>query len=397
MADLRLFNSNFKTIANGGVVDSIYLDFAKAFDTVPHRRLLGKLQAYGIKGETLNWIKGFLHDRTQEVIVNGSKSVVGMVLSGIPQGTVLGPILFVIYINDLLDDINSNGLMFADDTKIFRQVTSPQDSEQLQRDLIKLEKWSDIWQLHFNTDKCHVLTLGNFENIRHAHRYKINNNELEHVDFEKDLGVVIDAELTFAEHISKKVQVANSIVGQIRRSFSYLDCDTFKRIYVAFVRPHLEYGQAVWSPYLQKHINTLENVQIRATKLVDGFGKLEYSERLKRLNLPTLVYRRRRGDMIELFKHFNMYDKSILAPTFQPRDRPSRQHNYQLHFPKSSDGKRGTQTNSFYHRVVKIWNYLPSKVVDSKTINIFKNNLDAHWMNDRVKFDYKNQQMSEDE
>ena len=208
---------------------------------------------------------------------------------------------------------------------------------------------------------------------------------------------MIDAELTFAEHISKKVQVANSIVGQIRRSFSYLDCDSFKRIYVAFVRPHLEYGQAVWSPYLQKHINTLENVQIRATKLVDGFGKLEYSERLKRLNLPTLVYRRRHGDMIELFKHFNMYDKSILAPTFQPRDRPSRQHNYQLHFPKSSDGKRGTQTNSFYHRVVKIWNHLPSKVVDSKTINIFKNNLDEHWMNDRVKFDYKDQQISEGE
>ena len=126
-----------------------------------------------------------------------------------------------------------------------------------------------------------------------------------------------------------------------------------------FIR--LEYGQAVWSPYLQKHINTLENVQIRATKLVDGLGKLEYSERLKRLNLPTLVYRRRRGDMIELFKHFNTYDKSILAPTFQPRDRPSRQHNYQLHFPKSSDGKRGTQTNSFYHlryRIicqVKLW------------------------------------------
>ena len=294
---LTYLDECLNTIANGGVVDTIYLDFAKAFDTVPHRRLLGKLQAYGIEGNTLHWIKGFLEDRTQEVVVNGTKSDVGKVLSGIPQGTVLGPVLFVVYINDLLDNISSNGLMFADDTKIFRQVASSEDSKRLQQDLDRLEKWSDTWQLHFNTDKCHVLTLGNFENIDHACRYTISNSELEHVDCEKDLGVTIDAEMKFSEHISRKVQVANAIVGQIRRSFSYLDCDTFKRIYVAFVRPHLEYGQVVWSPHLLKYINTIENVQIRATKLVDGFGRLGYVERLKRLKLPTLAFRRKRGDM----------------------------------------------------------------------------------------------------
>ena len=183
--------------------------------------------------DTLNRIKAFLQDRTQEVIVNGSKSGIGMVLSGIPQGTVLGPVLFVIYINDLLDNISSKSLMFADDTKVFRQINSPNDSKQLQQDLVELEKWSDTWQLHFNTDKCHVLTLGNYENIDHAYRYKINNNELEHVDFEKDLGITINTKLKFSKHISRKVQVANGIVGQIRRSFSYLDGDTFKRIFVS--------------------------------------------------------------------------------------------------------------------------------------------------------------------
>ena len=159
------------------------------------------------------------------------------------------------------------------------------------------------------------------KNIDHAYRYTISNNELEHVDFEKNLGVTIDAELKFSEYyISRKVQVANGIIGQIRRSFTYLDCETFKRIYIAFFRPHIEYGQVVWSPHLLKYINTIENVQIRATKLIDGFGKLDITEKLKRLNLPTLAYRRNRGDMIELYKHFNTYDKSILPPTIPAAD-----------------------------------------------------------------------------
>ena len=131
-----------KKIANGGVIDAIYLDFSKAFDTVPHRRLLRKLEAYGITGGILRWIKGFLQGRTQQVIVNGSMSATAPVLSGIPQGTVLGPVLFVIYINDLLDNITSDGLMFADDTKLFRLISSREDALALQSDLQKLEQWS---------------------------------------------------------------------------------------------------------------------------------------------------------------------------------------------------------------------------------------------------------------
>ena len=131
-----------KKTANGGVIDAIYLDFSKAFDTVPHQRLIGKLEAYGISGNILSWIKGFLQGRTQQVVVNGSTSPTAPVLSGIPQGTVLGPVLFVLYINDLLDNITSEGLMFADDTKIFRQITSREDAVELQSDLEKLEQWS---------------------------------------------------------------------------------------------------------------------------------------------------------------------------------------------------------------------------------------------------------------
>ena len=378
-----------KIITDGGVVDSIYLDFSKAFDTVPHRRLIGKLEAYGIRGNLLNWISAFLQNRTQEVVVNGSKSVASQVISGIPQGTVLGPILFVVYINDLLDSITSDGFMFADDTKIFRRITTRDDALKLQEDIGKLEDWSNVWQLHFNHDKCHVLTMGKFENIQHAHRYVVYNNEIDHVFEEKDLGVTIDSDLRFEEHIARKIRVANALVGQIRRSFSYLDCDSFRRIYTAFVRPHLEFAQTVWSPYLVKHINALENVQLRATKLVDGLAKLDYQERLKRLNLPTLLFRRRRGDMIEMYKHFKKYDKSTLSPSFKPRTRfPSRKHRYQLHPPPTKEGKLGIQSNFFYHRVAEKWNDLPNFVVDADNINTFKNRLDNFWEDDLQKYNH---------
>ena len=378
-----------KKTANGGVIDAIYLDFSKAFDTVPHQRLIGKLEAYGISGNILSWIKGFLQGRTQQVVVNGSTSPTAPVLSGIPQGTVLGPVLFVVYINDLLDNITSEGLMFADDTKIFRQITSREDAVELQSDLEKLEQWSEKWELKFNAGKCHVLTLGKFENIQYAYRYTVSDNELEHVPDEKDLGVTIDGELKFEEHIANKIRIANGIVGQIRRSFSYLDCETFRRIYIAFVRPHLEYCQSAWSPYLLKNIDALENVQIRATKLVDGLADLDYPERLKRINLPTLAFRRRRGDLIEMYKHFNSYDRSTLASSFNPRERPSRQHPFQVHVPPSNDGIRGPQSNFFYHRVAPVWNQLPEKIVNAEHVNAFKNALDDFWSDDPMKFNHR--------
>ena len=144
--------------------------------------------------------------------------------------------------NDILDNVESEGLLFADDTKIYRAITSQEDAQSLQFDLNTLEEWSDEWLLRFHPDKCHVLTLGKFENIMHTERYKICNKELEHMFEEKDLGVIIDSELSFSEHIASKVRIANAIVGIIRRSFYFLDRTSFKKLYTAFVRPHLEYA-----------------------------------------------------------------------------------------------------------------------------------------------------------
>ena len=152
------------------------------------------------------------------------------------------------------------------------------DAIVLQQDIDALNSWSEKWLLKFNTDKCHVLTLGKFDKIQHTHRYTLYGDELEHVFEEKDLGVIIDMELSFEEHMATKIQKANSIMGLIRRTFSFMDGDTFKRLYTSFVRPHLEYANPVWSPHFRKHIKMLENVQIRATKQIDGMQKMEYTE-----------------------------------------------------------------------------------------------------------------------
>ena len=137
------------------------------------------------------------------VKVNGTPSKICDVVSGIPQGSVLGPLLFVIYINDLPDQVKSEIFLFADDTKIFKEVSDINDSIDIQKDIEPLEKWADKWLLKFHPDKCHVLTLGKFANIKHAHRYTLEGEELDHVFEEKDLGVLIDSDLTFQNHIPK--------------------------------------------------------------------------------------------------------------------------------------------------------------------------------------------------
>ena len=149
-----------KLVDDGSPVDVVYLDFQKAFDKVPHQRLLLKLKAHGIGNDVINWIEEWLTHRRQRVIVDGEISNWKSVLSGVPQGSVLGPILFLIYINDLEDDISSKVLKFADDTKVFRKVTNVTDKQRLQEDLDKLVKWSEKWQMLFNFGKCKCIHIG---------------------------------------------------------------------------------------------------------------------------------------------------------------------------------------------------------------------------------------------
>lgn len=368
-------------VAQGKVVDTIYFDFAKAFDTVPHKRLRKKLEGYGISGSILRWITAFLSDRKQLVKVNGVKSTIDPVLSGIPQGSVLGPLLFVIYINDLPEQVISEVLLFADDTKIFKAVDCVNDSILIQKDINALEKWSRDWLLNFHPDKCHVLTIGKYSNIKHAHQYKLGGKELEHVFVEKDLGIMVDSELSFEEHISRQVNKANSMLGLIKRSFDHLRPAAFRSLYTAFVRPHLEYAQSVWQPKLRRYINLLEGVQRRATKLVNQYKNLPYEERLKHLDIPSLEFRRMFCDMVQVYKHIHVYGHSTVPGKFVKRTRPSRKHDFEFQLNFATDGKRGVQTKSFYYRSLSTWNKLPRKVVDAPSVKIFKERLNLAWKN----------------
>ena len=217
---LAVLDSWMLALDEGGNIDTIYLDFAKAFDTVPHQRLLMKLRGYGIEGRILTWIEAFLTDRRQRVVVNDSRSSWADVTSGIPQGSVLGPMLFIIYINDMPTSVLSSIYLFADDAKVYRNISSNDDPPTLQHDLQQLEKWSERWQLRFNSNKCKVMHLGR-QNPRQ--NYTMGGTTLATTTSEKDLGVYVDTELTFEKHIETVVNQANRMLGLIRRSYTYLD------------------------------------------------------------------------------------------------------------------------------------------------------------------------------
>ena len=194
-----------KALGMGYTVDCIYMDYKKAFDAVPHRRLLGKLNSYGFTEQLLEWMTSFLTGRVQIVSINNNDSKWKQVESGIPQGSVLGPILFVIYINDLPDIVSAKAFLFADDTKIYRVITRKDDHKELQKDLDILSDWSETWLLKFHPDKCKHMKIARNKKEENNPSYDLHNKKIQKVEEEKDIGVTIDSHLTFAKHISEKI------------------------------------------------------------------------------------------------------------------------------------------------------------------------------------------------
>ena len=278
-------------------VDIIYLDYAKAFDTVPHQRLLKQVESFRIKDKALVWITAFLDDRRQKVSVHGEQSNWCRVLSRIPQGSVLGPILFTMFVSDVAGITNNLTSKFADDTKLYATLTYDNNSPySLQEDLTKLQEWTIKMQMNFHPDKCHVLHIGqsNPQNIYHMNNASGNIHMLDVVTSEKDLGVTIDHQLKFSDHIENAVKKANRVLGCLARTFRHLNKETFLLLYKAMVRPHLEYASCVWCPHLKKDKDLIEQVQRRATRLVPETKGLSYNNRLIELQLPTLNFRKQR-------------------------------------------------------------------------------------------------------
>ena len=248
-----------------------------------------------------------------------------------------------------------------------------------------MRSWSDKWLLRFHPDKCKVMNIGNGND----HQYFMGNTPLENIEEEKDLGLTIDSKLKFESHINNKVQTANKVMGIIRRSFTYLDATIFTRLFKSLVRPHLEYANPAWHPTLKKTKIQIEKVQRRATKQLPCCTGLEYDERLKSLDLPCLLYRKLRGDMIEVYKMLSgSYDNNIKPPLLLKDDmniRQTRGNGKMLYKEKCN---KDIRRNFFRNRVINFWNDLPEKVVQAPSIKSFENRLDKYWRKYNIKYDF---------
>jgi len=375
---LETLESWTRILDEGLGIDVIYLDYRKAFDTVPHKRLIDKLRGSGINGSLLRWIDQFLLDRKMRVQVNGSLSDWFKVFSGVPQGSVLGPLLFLVYVQDLPQWVTNSIMMFADDTKLWARISTLEDGQSLQRDLQQLAEWSKKWLLAFNPAKCKVMHIGHEVKTSYTMTDGDSIKTLDTTTEEKDLGILVTRDLKSQEQCIQSAKKAQSVLGMVKRHFKELDKEDFLIIYNTYIRPHLEYCVQAWSPHLVKDKVCLERIQRRATKMVKEVKKLKYEDRLRKLGIYSLERRRLRGDLIEVYKVLSGKEKVNKDKffTLAQDNHGLRGHNQRLFKPRC----RTTVRKQFFtNRIINQWNSLPQEVINATTVNIFKNRLDKTW------------------
>jgi hypothetical protein len=352
----------------GKVVHAVFLDFAKAFDTVSHTKLLHKLHAYGVEGFIFGWIKAFLANRTQMVRVGDAISDPKPVSSGVPQGSVLGPLLFLIYINDMLDSIVSDSLLYADDAKLYRICDRALITDLLlANSLSAIHEWSQTWQLSLSIPKCKVFCFGTPST---QPVYEIAGVTLEREGEISDLGVLLSADAKTSEHclaISKK---GLGKVALIYNNFRCRNRDFLTRMFSTFVLPIVSYNSPVWSPFQITDINRVERVLRTFTRRVPGLGDLPYPRRLKALNMCSLEETRLRTDLILTYRILKGQIDLNRADFFEA-SLATRTRGHSLKLQKHH-GNLQTTRNFFSSRVVDIWNALPEATVSSSSLPVFK-------------------------
>ena len=322
----------------------------------------------------MQWFESYLSGRGQQCLVHGFTSSRSPVPSGVPQGSILGPLLFLVYVNDLPPVIQNRIALFADDSKCSSVIESLQDCESLQKDLDSLHGWSDNWHLRFNTSKCDVLTV---TRKRHPFRYdyKLNNNSLKYVTQVKDLGVTISPDLTWDTHINTILAKANRMLAFLRRySAMSVTIGRRKLLYLTFVRSYISYASEVWVPSTIGSITKIESLQRRATKFIlnrHWQEDISYHERLSRLNLPPLTCWHEVKDLIFYFKCRAGHYTLPIADYVKPKGTrlPRHSSDQDVLIPKC---RTKLFTFSYFNRIAKLWNTLPVSTRTLSSLNQFK-------------------------
>jgi len=358
--------------------DVVFLDYRKAFDRVPYCHLISKLKALKILPNVVSIIESFLggsENRTQSVIVEGCRSTPIRVPSGVPQGSVLGPLLFLIFINDSGLNISSNIRFFADDCCIYRIIKSPVDKDILQNDLNTITAWCSKWGMDLNCKKCVLMTVSRLKSRAANRSYSLLGSDLKKVDFYKYLGVTLNSSLTWSNHILSAISSGNRALGFVRRNLKSCSKETKLMCYKTLVRPHLEYASAAWDPFLAGEIHKLEMVQRRAARFIcNKYERTKsVSALLDDLNLSTLQ-ERRQNSRIKMF--YKLDSKKI--PLETPIELKSKLVNGRndngkayVHFVSKSN----PFFSSFYPRTVRDWNMLPNSHVSSVSLLSLSNKL----------------------
>lgn len=355
----------------GTQTDAVVLDFSKAFDKVAHNKLIYKLGKYGIRGQTLKWIEEWLHNRKQQVVVDGKKSSSSGVTSGVPQGSVLGPILFLVYINDLPSSVKSETRLFADDTILYRHINNINDQQQLQEDLNNLERWEKEWDMEFHPGKCQVVQFSRSKKPREKD-YTLHGQTLERASTCKYLGVNITSDMTWGNHISKAVSKANRIQGFLKRNLQISNSKIKERAYLGLVRPHVEYCATVWDPHEKKYVYNIEMVQRRAARWVLNrhHNTSSVTEMLGSLGWKSLQHRRYDTRVSMLFKMVSGVVAVNPYQYAQPVTRVTRNTHAFSFVPLQA--RTVAYHQSFFPRTIVQWNALPPLFVEATNIDSFR-------------------------
>ena len=376
-----IYNTFCKAVDEGKEVRAIFCDINKAFDRVWHKGFLIKLQTAGITGNLLSWFTDYLNDRQQRVVLPAGSSSWTPINAGAPQGSILGPLLFLLYINDIVENINSSIRLFADDTSLYIIVDDPiQAAEQLNSDLEKVNRWAKQWLVTFNPGKSEYILFSRKVNKPHHPPVLMDQKQINEVTSYKHLGIIFSSDCTWHEHLEQIKTKAWAQINVMRKLKFKLDRKSLKTIYFSFIRPLIEYADVVWNNCTQYEVNELEKIQNEAARIVTGATKLvSINSLLTETGWETLATRRKQHKLTLFYKMQNDLSPEYLASLVPPTvgstsSYPLRKSNdfYILHTYSQ------LYYNSFLPSLVREWNELPEQTRDSASLNIFKTRINPN-------------------